>query len=374
MLVAFNKMDLPAARRGLAGVPVVPCSAMGIDAVAISADGGDGLDGLRAALSALLPDAEELADAAGAGGRRRPPAGGGERRVRGRATRTSAYRVSGRRIERIAAQTNFENEESAERFQRELVRDGHRWRAAQGRASGPATRSASAARSSNGIRPRTTVDGARGRGRTAGGRRARLARRLRRHVRPDPRRPPCDRRRGRARRWASRASSSSRRRPRPTSPASRSRRRNIGWPWSRPPSRATRGSAPRAPSSNDPGPPTRSTRSRRYHGRGAAGLLWFILSADALAGFPTWKDPDRILELARLAVMPRAGEPAIDERWVTAHFPGREDRIQLLPGPRLPISGSVIRRRVAAGRSIRYLVPDAVARYIAQHRLYLEPA
>ena len=72
--------------------------------------------------------------------------------------------------------------------------------------------------------------------------------------------------------------------------------------------------------------------------------------------------------------MPRAGEPAIDERWVTAHFPGREDRIQLLPGPRLPISGSVIRRRVAAGRSIRYLVPDAVARYIAEHRLYLEPA
>ncbi len=111
-----------------------------------------------------------------------------------------------------------------------------------------------------------------------------------------------------------------------------------------------------------------------YHGRGAAGLLWFILSADALAGFPTWKDPDRILDIARLAVMPRGGEPVIDERWVTAHFPGREDRIRFLPGPRLPISGSVIRRRVAAGRSIRYLVPDAVARYIAEHRLYLEPA
>ena len=81
-------------------------------------------------------------------------------------------------------------------------------------------------------------------------------------------------------------------------------------------------SAPRAPSSSDPGSPTPSTRSRRYHGRGAAGLLWFILSADALAGFPTWKDPDRILELARLAVMPRAGEPAIDERWVDGALPG----------------------------------------------------
>jgi nicotinate-nucleotide adenylyltransferase len=40
----------------------------------------------------------------------------------------------------------------------------------------------------------------------------------------------------------------------------------------------------------------------------------------------------------------------------------------------LPISGSVIRRRAAAGRSVRYLVPDAVARYIADHQLYREPA
>ncbi len=102
--------------------------------------------------------------------------------------------------------------------------------------------------------------------------------------------------------------------------------------------------------------------------------VWFILSSDALAGLPTWRDPDRILELARLAVMPRGGQATIDERWVGEHFPGREDRIRFLPGPLLPISGSVIRRRVAAGRSIRYLVPDAVARYIAQHRLYLDPA
>ncbi|HEY6571641.1 MAG TPA: nicotinate-nucleotide adenylyltransferase [Candidatus Limnocylindrales bacterium] len=102
--------------------------------------------------------------------------------------------------------------------------------------------------------------------------------------------------------------------------------------------------------------------------------LWFILSSEALAGLPTWREPDRILELARLAVLPRPGQATIDERWVGEHFPGREDRFRFLPGPLLPISGSVVRQRVAAGRSIRYLVPDAVARYIAQHRLYLEPA
>ena len=71
----------------------------------------------------------------------------------------------------------------------------------------------------------------------------------------------------------------------------------------------------------------------------------------------------------------RAGgyEP-LDRAWVAEQFPGREDRVAFLPGPLLPISGSVVRRRAAAGRSVRYLVPDAVARYIADHQLYTDPA
>ena len=123
-----------------------------------------------------------------------------------------------------------------------------------------------------------------------------------------------------------------------------------------------------------PGPSYTVDTLEGLHGRHDAGHLWFILSSEALAGFPVWREPARILDLARLAVLPRGDERAIDERWVGEHFPGRGDRICFLPGPLLPISGSVVRRRVAAGRSIRYLVPDAVARYIAQHRLYLEPA
>lgn len=101
---------------------------------------------------------------------------------------------------------------------------------------------------------------------------------------------------------------------------------------------------------------------------------WFILSAEALAGFPAWRRPDRILELCRLAVVPRGNHDALDAAWVREHFPGREERIAFLAGPLLPISGSVVRRRAAAGRSVRYLVPDAVARYIADHALYTEPA
>ena len=100
---------------------------------------------------------------------------------------------------------------------------------------------------------------------------------------------------------------------------------------------------------------------------------WLILSSEALAGFPTWRSPERILALARLAVVPRAGHDQLDAAWLEARFRGLGQRAVFLPGPLLPISGSVVRRRAAAGRSVRYLVPDPVAEYIAEHRLYTGP-
>jgi nicotinate-nucleotide adenylyltransferase len=101
--------------------------------------------------------------------------------------------------------------------------------------------------------------------------------------------------------------------------------------------------------------------------------LWFILSTEALAGLPTWRDPERVLSLARLAVVPRAGDAedlAGAAARFAADFPGQGDRAVFLAGPRLAISGSLIRARVAAGRSIRYLVPDAVAAAIREYALY----
>ncbi|TAL09673.1 MAG: nicotinate (nicotinamide) nucleotide adenylyltransferase [Chloroflexota bacterium] len=98
--------------------------------------------------------------------------------------------------------------------------------------------------------------------------------------------------------------------------------------------------------------------------------LTLIMSTETLAGLPDWRNPRRLLEECRVAVVPREGHAPPKRAWLARHFPGLEGRFDLLAGPRLGISSTEIRDRVAAGRSIRYLVPDAVERYITDHHLY----
>jgi GTP-binding protein len=123
MLVVFNKIDLPAAREGWPAFRRAR-EADGLDVVAISAANGEGIAAFRSRIAAMLPDATELAG---------PPAPAGvvvhriETMNEGFSIdrdADGAFRVRGRRIERAAAQTNFDVEESAERFQRELARLG----------------------------------------------------------------------------------------------------------------------------------------------------------------------------------------------------------------------------------------------------------
>jgi nicotinate-nucleotide adenylyltransferase len=95
-----------------------------------------------------------------------------------------------------------------------------------------------------------------------------------------------------------------------------------------------------------------------------------ILSAETFAELPSWHEPERLFDMARVAVVPREGYPAPDPGWLAATFPGREDRVRYLEGPRLGLSSTALRARVAAGRSIRYLVPAAIEAYIATHDLY----
>jgi nicotinate-nucleotide adenylyltransferase len=98
--------------------------------------------------------------------------------------------------------------------------------------------------------------------------------------------------------------------------------------------------------------------------------LRFILSAEAFAEFPAWHEAERVLALCRLVVLPREGHPAPDLPALIARLPALDGRVTLLDGPRIRLSASEVRGRAAAGLSVRYLVPDAVAAYIADHRLY----
>jgi nicotinate-nucleotide adenylyltransferase len=98
--------------------------------------------------------------------------------------------------------------------------------------------------------------------------------------------------------------------------------------------------------------------------------LTLILSVESFHGLPTWREPRRILNLCRLAVVPRGGFPTPERAWLAEQFRGVPVRVAFLDAPRLRLSGSEIRQRVAAGRSIRYLVPDAVIDYISDHGLY----
>ncbi len=99
--------------------------------------------------------------------------------------------------------------------------------------------------------------------------------------------------------------------------------------------------------------------------------LFLILGGDVAAGLPSWREPERVLALATLAVAKRRGTP--EHLWTRAPQPARGGAGAVLPDAPDRISSTLVRRRVRAGQPIRYFVPDAVATYIDQHRLYGGP-
>lgn len=97
---------------------------------------------------------------------------------------------------------------------------------------------------------------------------------------------------------------------------------------------------------------------------------WLLLGLDAVVDLPRWREPRRILELARLAVVPR---PGVDVESVVAELPEWvRQRLTVVPMPGLALASREVRADLAAGRSVRYLLPDAVSAYIAKHRLYTD--
>ena len=98
--------------------------------------------------------------------------------------------------------------------------------------------------------------------------------------------------------------------------------------------------------------------------------LYFIVGADILGQFHRWKDPEKVLEACHLVVVSRAGHQ--DDDW-PEWFQGADsakDKVAQLEIPMVDISGTEIRRRASLGESVRHLVPDLVAEYIQDRKLY----
>jgi nicotinate-nucleotide adenylyltransferase len=97
--------------------------------------------------------------------------------------------------------------------------------------------------------------------------------------------------------------------------------------------------------------------------------LFFLLGADVAAALGDWERPDRVVELARLAIVPRQGvemkavETALDRL-------GAADRAAIIEMPLCGVSSTMIRQRAATGRPLRHLVPDSVGSLIEERGLY----
>jgi nicotinate-nucleotide adenylyltransferase len=110
-----------------------------------------------------------------------------------------------------------------------------------------------------------------------------------------------------------------------------------------------------------PGPTYTVDTLREFRDCRPAAQLFFITGSDAIHQILTWKDADAALALATFVAVTR---PTHDLSAV------KNPAIATLEIPALTISSTDIRRRIAEGRPVRYLLPDAVASFIDEHGLY----
>lgn len=113
------------------------------------------------------------------------------------------------------------------------------------------------------------------------------------------------------------------------------------------------------------GPSYTADTLARLREQGPADALFLIVGSDTFPEMAGWKDPERLFGLCTVAVAerPGAGETAAPRAAAGA-------KVERVAGPGLAVSATEVRRRVRDGRSVRYLVPDAVAEYIVKRGLY----
>ena len=97
--------------------------------------------------------------------------------------------------------------------------------------------------------------------------------------------------------------------------------------------------------------------------------ITLLMGADVAAALGSWKLPMRILDLATVGV---AGRPGVDFEEVEESLErlGAQGRFETIQMPEMGVSSTRVRRMVAAGRSIRYLVTDSVREFVEERGLY----
>lgn len=98
--------------------------------------------------------------------------------------------------------------------------------------------------------------------------------------------------------------------------------------------------------------------------------LYFIVGSDALADFPRWKEPERVVSLCQIVQVERPGSSNIDLAALKPLIPGVSSCLRPVDVPQIDISSTAIRERVMMGYPIRYMVPFGVEAYIHEHGLY----
>lgn len=101
--------------------------------------------------------------------------------------------------------------------------------------------------------------------------------------------------------------------------------------------------------------------------------LYYLVGGDAPADMPSWHRPERVLDLAIVAVVDRPGHERAAADRLTSRLERDPSRIVRLHGPACAISASELREKARRGKSLRYLVPPAVRAYIEERRLYDAP-
>lgn len=122
-----------------------------------------------------------------------------------------------------------------------------------------------------------------------------------------------------------------------------------------------------------PGPSYSVETLRELHERDPADELTFLVGADMALSLPSWREPQEVLRLARLAVVQRGGASRAD---MTARLAALApaDRVTFVEMPRIDISSTAVRARAARGASLRFFVPDGVAAEVAARGLYRQGA